>query len=139
MPNLLQKYRSPFFHSLWFLCIAISFFGLGRFSVIYDKKPLTIEERKDIATAILRPEEREPVELEKEKQKPVHKEEIADKETDSPESGTEKLFVASKNGTKYYPSNCKSANRIKEENRVYFKTEQEAQSSGYERTSTCSD
>lgn len=46
-------------------------------------------------------------------------------------------FVASKNGTKYYPINCKSASRIKEGNKVYFTDEQEAKDSGLERSSTC--
>lgn len=47
-------------------------------------------------------------------------------------------FVASKSGTKYYPIDCKSANRIKPENRVYFMTEEEASNSKLERSSTCS-
>src|SRR5574343_1169224 len=34
------------------------------------------------------------------------------------ESGSEK-FVASRNGTKFYPAGCKSAERIKTENKVY--------------------
>ena len=46
-------------------------------------------------------------------------------------------FVASKTGAKYYSIGCSGINRIKEENRVYFKTEQEAIDKGYERTSTC--
>lgn len=46
-------------------------------------------------------------------------------------------FVGSKTGTKYYPVGCSGINRIKEENRVYFTTEQEAMDKGYERTSTC--
>lgn len=47
-------------------------------------------------------------------------------------------FVASKTGTKYYPMGCKSAERIKEENRVYFETEEEAKAAGLEATATCS-
>ncbi len=31
-------------------------------------------------------------------------------------------FVASKSGTKYYPLGCAGVSRIKEENKVYFKT-----------------
>lgn len=47
-------------------------------------------------------------------------------------------FVASKNGTKYYPIGCKSASRIKQENKVYFESEDEAELAGLEKTSTCS-
>lgn len=47
------------------------------------------------------------------------------------------LFVASKNGTKYYPKGCKSADRIKPENQVWFATGQEAESRGYELSTQC--
>lgn len=46
-------------------------------------------------------------------------------------------FLASINGTKYYPNGCKSANRIKSDNRLYFKTAEDAVKSGYSRTSSC--
>ncbi|MDA1335213.1 MAG: hypothetical protein O2794_04385 [bacterium] len=47
------------------------------------------------------------------------------------------LFVASKNGSKYYPIDCKSANRINDENKIFFESESEATDSGFERTSSC--
>ena len=47
-------------------------------------------------------------------------------------------YTASKNGTRYYPIGCKSADRIKEENRVYFMTEEEAQDTGLTRAAGCS-
>ncbi len=46
-------------------------------------------------------------------------------------------FIASRTGTKYYPADCGSVSRIKEENRVYFDTEQAAIDKGYERTDAC--
>lgn len=46
-------------------------------------------------------------------------------------------YVASKNGSRYYPTDCNSANRIKEENRIFFGTEQEALDGGYTRAKTC--
>lgn len=49
----------------------------------------------------------------------------------------EGAFVASRSGKKYYPSNCGSANRIKPENRVYFKTSNEAEARGLTRSETC--
>lgn len=48
-------------------------------------------------------------------------------------------FVASKNGSKYYPIDCTAANRIKEENRIYFTNEKEAGESGLEISNQCSD
>ena len=49
----------------------------------------------------------------------------------------EKLYVASKNGKLYYPSSCKGANRIKEENRVWFDTREDAEKSGYAWAKSC--
>lgn len=46
-------------------------------------------------------------------------------------------FLASKNGTKYYPAGCSAANRIKEGNRVWFKTEADAQARGLTRSTSC--
>lgn len=50
---------------------------------------------------------------------------------------TDAAFVASSGGTKYYPIGCGSVSRIKEENRVYFVTEDEAKTTGYDRTTAC--
>lgn len=47
------------------------------------------------------------------------------------------LFVASKTGTTWYPVECTSANRIKEENKVFFTSEEEASRAGYKKSSQC--
>lgn len=49
----------------------------------------------------------------------------------------DKRFVASKNGSKYYPINCKGANRINPENMIYFDSENEAIMSGFELSNLC--
>lgn len=46
-------------------------------------------------------------------------------------------FVASKSGTRYYPKTCKAANRIKDENKVYFETKAEAEESGLTPATGC--
>ncbi len=46
-------------------------------------------------------------------------------------------YVASRNGTKYYPLGCGGANRISDENKVYFDTKEEAELSGFSASSTC--
>jgi len=49
---------------------------------------------------------------------------------------SEKFFIyASRRGKKYYFYNCKSS--IKEENRIYFQTEQDAKDSGYILSQSC--
>ncbi len=49
-----------------------------------------------------------------------------------PEDTSATGFVASKTGKKYYPAGSSAGQKIKEENRVEFATEEEAQGAGYE-------
>lgn len=46
-------------------------------------------------------------------------------------------FMASINGTAYYPKGCPSANRIKEENIIWFTTKEEAEAQGYKPAQNC--
>ena len=48
-----------------------------------------------------------------------------------------KVYVASKNGTKYYLPTCGTAKRIKEENRVWFASKEEAEATGYQAAQNC--
>jgi hypothetical protein len=52
-------------------------------------------------------------------------------------STTSKNFFASKTGSKYYSVSCSGGKTIKEENRVYFDTAEEAEKAGYELSSSC--
>jgi len=65
---------------------------------------------------------------------------IEGQESGFPEERTnqpEKRFVASKNGTKYYPLDCGGAKRIKEENKIWFASKEEAEKLGYLLSLTC--
>ncbi len=46
-------------------------------------------------------------------------------------------FVASINGKAYYPANCVAAQRIKEENRIWFNSREEAEADGYKPAQNC--
>lgn len=46
-------------------------------------------------------------------------------------------IVASKNGKRYYYANCGGVNRIKQENRIYFNTKEEAEAKGLTLASGC--
>lgn len=46
-------------------------------------------------------------------------------------------YVASRNGTKYYLPFCGTVNRIKEENKIWFNTKEEAEAAGFGPASTC--
>jgi hypothetical protein len=48
-----------------------------------------------------------------------------------------KTFFASSRGSKYYTTSCSSGKTIKQENRVYFTTGEEAQAAGYTLSSSC--
>ncbi len=49
-------------------------------------------------------------------------------------SGT---YVASKSGSKYYLPSCGGAERIKDENKVWFATKEEAETAGYTPAANC--
>lgn len=46
-------------------------------------------------------------------------------------------FVASVNGKNYYPKDCASVKRIKEENMVWFSSAEEAEADGYMPAKNC--
>ncbi len=48
-----------------------------------------------------------------------------------------KTFFASSRGTKYYSLGCSGGKTIKQENRVYFSTKEEAEKAGYELSTSC--
>ena len=50
------------------------------------------------------------------------------------EPGDGMSWVASSHGEVYYRRGCPSANRLATENRVYFRTEEEAKRAGYRRS-----
>jgi hypothetical protein len=53
------------------------------------------------------------------------------------EFSKKKMYIASKNGKMYYSLGCSGANRIKQENQIWFSTAMEAEKSGYAMSSTC--
>ncbi len=50
---------------------------------------------------------------------------------------SEKRYVASKSGTKYHLPWCGSAKQIKEENKIWFSSKEEAEKAGYTPASNC--
>lgn len=57
--------------------------------------------------------------------------------TQDGENKTSSAFFASSKGTKYYSVSCSAGKTIKQENRVYFNTREEAEGAGYELSSAC--
>ena len=52
-------------------------------------------------------------------------------------SSNDALIVASNRGTKYYYTWCSGAKQLKEENKIYFKTEADAEARGLELAKNC--
>lgn len=47
------------------------------------------------------------------------------------------MYVASRNGTKYYPKDCAGAKKILDNNKVWFSSMSEAEAAGFDQTSMC--
>jgi len=110
---------------------------------------IDIDERRiGLSIKALKPIDKETLERmkkereeEEEKKKAQEEERKAEKKPDTPVEEKKKTtqesatvaptFVASKSGKKYYPSDSAQGKKIKEENRVSFKTKEEAEASGY--------
>jgi len=100
------------------ILVAVISFGLGRLSKIREEKtPITIENLKENTETS----------------------ESKSLSTSNVNSGikADKIFVASRNGKKYYYAWCESANVIKEQNRVWFSTQAEAEKAGYQPAANC--
>lgn len=123
-----------------FVLASLLSFGLGRLSAIFDlKMPLKIENGGI-----------NPLNLDQNKAEATQGA-IGQNYADTSSSGAnsqatspsnqagkgEKLFVASKSGTKYYYPWCSGVARIKEENKIWFASADEANKAGYSPASNC--
>lgn len=53
------------------------------------------------------------------------------------QNSSRKSFFASNKGNKYYPVGCSAGKTLKQENRIYFATKEEAERAGYSLSSSC--
>jgi hypothetical protein len=107
------------------ILVALISFGLGRLSKIRENRtPITIENavRNILAST-------PSVDTATTATKPGFVANSATRE--------EKLFVASKNGTKYHYPWCPGALNIKEENKIWFSSKEQAEKAGYTRAGNC--
>ena len=107
--NFFKSYEKDLILAVVIILVALISFGLGRLSKIGESRvPITIE---NLSTTT-----------------------PTEKITDNKIMGN---FVASKNGTKYHYPWCSGAQSIKEENKIWFSTAEEAQKAGYQPASNC--
>ncbi|MDD5721329.1 MAG: Ada metal-binding domain-containing protein [Candidatus Pacebacteria bacterium] len=106
------------------ILVGIGSFELGRLSKKNSQKGLKIEytnpitgKTANVLSAFINSENRAPA------------------ENNTNNSG--KNFFASSKGSKYYSLGCSAGKTIKQENRVYFTTGEEAQAAGYTLSTSC--
>ena len=99
------------------ILVGLASFGLGRLSFIDEQKiPVSIEYSKTAPANVLNS--------------------TRDFENQT-KIATGGLLVASKNGSKYHFPWCSGAQRMKEENKIWFESKKEAQGAGYEPAKNC--
>jgi len=91
-------------------------FGLGRLSVTqHPLQPVTLQQAQ-LGTVTMN---------------------TATQPLQSAEQASKKQYVASKNGTVYHAPWCSGAQRIREDNKVWFATKKEAEGAGYRPAKNC--
>lgn len=123
--ELPREFWNDIFTVFVIMLVSLGSFGLGRLSVLYESPrehgaPLEVVQSTSDA-----PPRTSGV---------VHGVSAQDESGASPAAGT---YVASKGGTKYHLPWCSGAQRIKEENKIFFATKTEAEAAGYTPASNC--
>lgn len=109
-----------FFYGVLIVLIAVASFGLGRLSMTSQ----TMVSGQN-ASVVLK---NEPISAKTASTAP---------ETNAPAEEAKETYVASKSGTKFHLLWCPGASQIKEENKIYFATKEEALASGYTPAANC--
>lgn len=119
IPNIRQKIKrvrrevwDDLFIAALVILVGLSAFALGRLSVLNEA---------DGGFQIVYPDERDPMVA------------AAVLGADAPRGD----YVASKSGTKYHFTWCPGAQSIKEENKIFFATKEEAERAGYGPAANC--
>lgn len=113
--HLIKENADDLFIALIIFLVGIVSFGLGRLSIIWPQK--------------------EPITIENHESRIMNQEGIALHGLKNSDSRGK--YVASKNGTAYHLPWCQGAQKIKEENRIWFDTKEEAERSGYKPAGNC--
>jgi len=110
-----DRFWDDFFLVVAIFLIALASFGIGRLSVIYGQnEPLRVVYPEENAL-----------------------EQGAAAVSAIGQTSANGQYVASINGTKYYLPNCSGVRRIKEENKIWFSSQEEAKISGFTPAANC--
>ena len=120
---LKENQRDLYLTSLVFL-MSVTSFGLGRLSAIWpEKEAIRIENLESSIQKLKDSEVAQPAQ-------------ILDSRFQILDSARGN-FVASRNGSSYHLLSCPGAKQIKEENKIWFQTEEEARKAGYKPAGNC--
>ncbi len=126
--NLVKN--NQFFNLTLIILVAFSSFGLGRLSYLEEKQtPIAIINQS------LKSQNLASIQLGSPASKSIVAGEL-ELSSDNPSSSAGK-YVASKNSKLYHAPWCSGAQSIKEENKVWFQTKEEAEASGRTPASNC--
>lgn len=121
----LQEYQQDIYIALIIVFVGISSFGLGRLSSVWsDKEPIRIEEPD------MSPHNNNTAATSNRVNSQINP-------PNNREADSQRKYVASKSGSAYHYPWCPGAAKIKEENKIWFSTKEEAESKGYKPAQNC--
>lgn len=110
---------------LTIILVAFASFGLGRLSKIEEtREPVTVE-NIDVNNGVINAQNTNL----------SASAALSTKSIQTPPAG--KNYVASKNGSKYFLAWCSGANTIKDANKIWFATKEEAVAAGFQPAANC--
>jgi hypothetical protein len=109
------------FQSLLVVLVGVVSFGLGRMSTVETTQGSSVAVYPTVVSTA----------------PPLSVTNLSVPESVPSEQATSLRYVGSRNGTKFHLLTCPGANSIKEENKVYFNSKQEAYSRGYTEAANC--
>jgi hypothetical protein len=112
--------------------VGVAAFGLGRASLEQPASLTAATESDTVRQSGATQTAKKPESLKAEQQG-----ETIESALEEPASTTPGQYVASKSGTKYHLPWCGGAKQIKEENKVWFQTKEEAEWAGYTPAANC--
>lgn len=126
--TLFKENQKDLFLAVLVFLIGLGSFGLGRLSVLWpEKEPIIIDQGDEVdKSAFGLGETVVPNNFTKRSDSPP-----------SPISSFRGNFVASRNGSSYHSPDCPGAKQIKEENKVWFASADEARRAGYKPAGNC--
>lgn len=119
-----EEHKNDLFIAALIFLVGMASFGLGRLSAAWPKKePIRIEKTENSDTALQRTDNKNLKENEK--------------FAGSAVLSAKGKYVASKSGKAYHFPWCSGALKIKESNRVWFNSKEDAEAAGYTPAANC--